>query len=183
MVNLNANKASIANNKLDASKTSQFLHVTPFSQRSFAALKFLIHFLASQSLNFNAEYLPQYRQETPKTPPHIILHYCTFKAMIWDGMIFLLTIYTSIFVPYNVAFKSKSMDDVPLLVIDSVVDVVFFLDIVLNFHTTFVSATGEVISDPKLIRWNYLKSWFIIDLLSCLPYDIFNAFQDAEDVS
>jgi hypothetical protein len=103
--------------------------------------------------------------------------------MIWDGMIFLLTFYTSIFVPYNVAFKSKSMDDVPLLVIDSVVDVVFFLDIVLNFHTTFVSATGEVISDPKLIRWNYLKSWFIIDLLSCLPYDIFNAFQDAEDVS
>jgi hypothetical protein len=75
------------------------------------------------------------------------------------------------------------MEDVPLLVIDSVVDVIFFLDIVLNFHTTYVSSTGEVISDPKLIRINYLKSWFIIDLLSCLPYDIFNAFQDAEGVS
>ena len=74
------------------------------------------------------------------------------------------------------------MDDVPLLVVDSIVDVVFFLDIVLNFHTTYVSQTGEVISDPKLIRLNYLKSWFVIDLLSCLPYDIFNAFQDAEDV-
>jgi len=74
------------------------------------------------------------------------------------------------------------MDDVSLLVIDSIVDVVFFLDIVLNFHTTYVSQTGEVISDPKLIRLNYLKSWFLIDLLSCLPYDIFNAFQDAEDV-
>jgi len=72
---------------------------------------------------------------------------------------------------------------VSLLVVDSIVDVVFFLDIVLNFHTTFVSHTGEVISDPKLIRINYLKSWFLIDLLSCLPYDIFNAFQDAEDVS
>ena len=128
------------------------------------------------------EYLPQYRQETPKTPPHIILHYCSFKG-IWDNIIFILTLYTSIFVPYNVAFKSKTMDDVPLLVIDSVVDVIFFLDIVLNFHTTYVSATGEVVSDPKLIRLNYLKSWFIIDLLSCLPYDIFNAFQDAEDVS
>lgn len=75
------------------------------------------------------------------------------------------------------------MDDVPLLVVDSIVDVVFFLDIVLNFHTTYVSQTGEVISDPRLIRLNYLKSWFVIDLLSCLPYDIFNAFQDAEDVS
>lgn len=94
----------------------------------------------------------------------------------------MLTFYTSVFVPYNVAFKSKSIDDIPLLVADSIVDVVFFLDIILNFHTTYVSQTGEVISDPKLIRLNYLKSWFVIDLLSCLPYDIFNAFQDAEDV-
>lgn len=28
---------------------------------------------------------------------------------------------------------------------------------------------------------NYLKSWFIIDLLSCLPYDVFNAFDHDED--
>lgn len=41
---------------------------------------------------------------------------------------------------------------------------------------------GEVVSDPKVIRVNYLKSWFIIDLLSCLPYDVFNAFDHDEDV-
>ena len=29
----------------------------------------------------------------------------------------------------------------------------------------------------------YLKSWFVIDLLACLPYDVFNAFQEAEEVS
>ncbi len=53
---------------------------------------------------------------------------------------------------------------------------------VLNFHTTFVGPGGEVVSDPKVIRVNYLKSWFIIDLLSCLPYDVFNAFDHDEDV-
>lgn len=42
---------------------------------------------------------------------------------------------------------------------------------------------GEVVSDPKIIRMNYLKSWFTIDLLSCLPYDVFNAFDGSEDVS
>ena len=41
-------------------------------------------------------------------------------------------------VPYNVAFKNKTSDDVSLLVLDSIVDVIFFIDIVLNFHTTFV---------------------------------------------
>ena len=30
---------------------------------------------------------------------------------------------------------------------------------------------------------NYLKSWFVIDLLSCLPYDVFNAFDHDDDVS
>ena len=69
-----------------------------------------------------------------------------------------------------------------LLVVDSIVDVIFFIDIVLNFHTTYVGPGGEVVSDPAVIRVNYLKSWFIIDLLSCLPYDVFNAFDHDEDV-
>lgn len=64
----------------------------------------------------------------------------------------------------------------------SIVDVIFFIDIVLNFHTTFVGPGGEVVSDPKIIRMNYLRSWFIIDLLSCLPYDIVNAFDHGEEV-
>ena len=57
------------------------------------------------------------------------------------------------------------------------------LSIVLNFHTTYVGPGREVVSDPKIIRVNYLKSWFLIDLLSCLPYDVFNAFDHDEDVS
>ena len=52
-------------------------------------------------------------------------------------------------VPYNVALKNKTSEDVSLLVVDSIVDVVFFIDIVLNFHTTYVGPGGEVVSDPK----------------------------------
>lgn len=131
-------------------------------------------------MSLSADVMPQYRQEAPKTPPHILLHYCAFKA-IWDWIILCLTFYTAIMVPYNVAFKNKTSEDVSLLVVDSIVDVIFFIDIVLNFHTTFVGPGGEVVSDPKVIRMNYLRSWFIIDLLSCLPYDVFNAFDHDED--
>ncbi|XP_044749283.1 potassium voltage-gated channel protein eag isoform X2 [Coccinella septempunctata] len=134
----------------------------------------------AQMMSLSADIMPQYRQEAPKTPPHILLHYCAFKA-IWDWIILCLTFYTAIMVPYNVAFKNKTSEDVSLLVVDSIVDVIFFIDIVLNFHTTFVGPGGEVVSDPKVIRMNYLKSWFIIDLLSCLPYDVFNAFDHDED--
>ncbi|NXD67903.1 KCNH1 protein, partial [Eolophus roseicapillus] len=133
-----------------------------------------------QVLQLGSEILPQYKQEAPKTPPHIILHYCVFKTT-WDWIILILTFYTAILVPYNVSFKTKQ-NNVAWLVVDSIVDVIFLVDIVLNFHTTFVGPAGEVISDPKLIRMNYLKTWFVIDLLSCLPYDVINAFENVDEV-
>uniref|UniRef100_A0A3Q1HZ23 Cyclic nucleotide-binding domain-containing protein n=1 Tax=Anabas testudineus TaxID=64144 RepID=A0A3Q1HZ23_ANATE len=133
----------------------------------------------AEALQLGSDILPQYKQEAPKTPPHIILHYCTFKTT-WDWIILILTFYTAIMVPYNVSFRAKQ-NNLAWLVLDSVVDVIFLIDIVLNFHTTFVGPAGEVISDAKLIRMNYLKTWFVIDLLSCLPYDIINAFENVDE--
>nr|XP_054603915.1 potassium voltage-gated channel subfamily H member 5 isoform X2 [Nothobranchius furzeri] len=132
-----------------------------------------------EALQLGSDILPQYKQEAPKTPPHIILHYCTFKTT-WDWVILILTFYTAIMVPYNVSFRTRH-NNLAWLVVDSVVDVIFLIDIVLNFHTTFVGPAGEVISDAKLIRMNYLKTWFVIDLLSCLPYDIINAFENVDE--
>ncbi|XP_071996297.1 voltage-gated delayed rectifier potassium channel KCNH1 isoform X4 [Engystomops pustulosus] len=137
------------------------------------------HSRLAEVLQLGSEILPQYKQEAPKTPPHIILHYCVFKTT-WDWVILILTFYTAILVPYNVSFKTKQ-NNVAWLVVDSIVDVIFLVDIVLNFHTTFVGPAGEVISDPKLIRMNYLKTWFVIDLLSCLPYDVINAFENVDE--
>ncbi|XP_030603851.1 potassium voltage-gated channel subfamily H member 1a isoform X1 [Archocentrus centrarchus] len=139
----------------------------------------LKHSRLAEVLQLGSDILPQYKQETPKTPPHIILHYCLFKTT-WDWVILILTFYTAIMVPYNVSFKMKQ-NNVMWLVVDSIVDVIFLVDIVLNFHTTFVGPAGEVISDPKLIRMNYLKTWFVIDLLSCLPYDVINAFENVDE--
>uniref|UniRef100_A0A8C9Z517 Potassium voltage-gated channel, subfamily H (eag-related), member 1b n=1 Tax=Sander lucioperca TaxID=283035 RepID=A0A8C9Z517_SANLU len=138
------------------------------------------HSRLAEVLQLGSDILPQYKQETPKTPPHIILHYCLFKTT-WDWVILILTFYTAIMVPYNVSFKTKQ-NNVTWLVVDSIVDVIFLVDIVLNFHTTFVGPGGEVISDPKLIRMNYVKTWFVIDLLSCLPYDVINAFENVDEV-
>nr|XP_020475959.1 potassium voltage-gated channel subfamily H member 1-like [Monopterus albus] len=137
------------------------------------------HSRLAEVLQLGSDILPQYKQETPKTPPHIILHYCLFKTT-WDWVILILTFYTAIMVPYNVSFKTKQ-SNVTWLVVDSIVDIIFLVDIVLNFHTTFVGPAGEVISDPKLIRMNYVKTWFVIDLLSCLPYDVINAFENVDE--
>ena len=51
----------------------------------------------------------------------------------------------------------------------------FVADIILNFRTTFVSKKGEVVSNSKLIAIHYVKSWFIVDLLAALPFDLLYA--------
>uniref|UniRef100_A0AAY4B694 Potassium voltage-gated channel subfamily H member 5 n=1 Tax=Denticeps clupeoides TaxID=299321 RepID=A0AAY4B694_9TELE len=155
---------------------STMQQLTPMNKTEVSTHK---HSRLAEVFQLGSDILPQYKQEAPKTPPHIILHYCTFKTT-WDWVILILTFYTAIMVPYNVSFKTKQ-NNVTWLVLDSVVDVIFLVDIVLNFHTTFVGPGGEVISDPKLIRMNYLRTWFVIDLLSCLPYDIINAFENVDE--
>uniref|UniRef100_A0A8C2L0I6 Potassium voltage-gated channel, subfamily H (eag-related), member 5b n=1 Tax=Cyprinus carpio TaxID=7962 RepID=A0A8C2L0I6_CYPCA len=155
---------------------STIQQLTPMSRTDITSHK---QSRLAEVLQLGSDILPQYKQEAPKTPPHIILHYCTFKTT-WDWVILILTFYTAIMVPYNVSFKTKQ-NNVTWLVLDSIVDVIFLVDIVLNFHNTFVGPGGEVISDPKLIRMNYLKTWFVIDLLSCLPYDIINAFENVDE--
>lgn len=53
----------------------------------------------------------------------------------------------------------------------------FLSDIILNFRTTYVSNTGQVIYDGKLIALNYIKQWFLMDLLAAIPFDLLYAFQ------
>jgi len=40
-------------------------------------------------------------------------------------LILLLTFYTAVMVPYNVAFRNKTLDSPAILIVDAVVDVVF----------------------------------------------------------
>ena len=52
-----------------------------------------------------------------------------------------------------------------------------FTDIVFNFRTTYVSKSGQVVYDSKLIAINYIKGWFLLDLLAAIPFDLLYAFQ------
>ena len=55
--------------------------------------------------------------------------------------------------------------------------VLLFSDILLNFRTTFVSKSGQVVYEPKAIAINYIKGWFLLDLLAAIPFDLLYAFQ------
>ena len=85
----------------------------------------------------------------------------------WDISLFVCIIYQSITLPMRISFELNSTDFIFYLEI--VIDMMFLMDIVLNFNTGFVHK-GQVIMKRRLITQDYLKQWFIIDLVSSMPY-------------
>ncbi|XP_074648334.1 voltage-gated delayed rectifier potassium channel KCNH8-like [Tubulanus polymorphus] len=120
--------------------------------------------------------LPEYKVQDARNQKSkfILLHYGIFKIG-WDWLILLCTFYIAVVVPYNAAFLQN--DKKELLVPDITVEVLFIIDIVFNFRTTYVSKSGQVVYDAKMIAINYIKGWFLLDLLAAVPFDLLYAFQ------
>ncbi|GIY48573.1 potassium voltage-gated channel subfamily H member 6 [Caerostris darwini] len=131
-------------------------------------------------LSLGADVLPEYKLKKPTVHKWTILHYSPFKA-VWDWIILLLVMYTAIFTPYVAAFllseekadkRNRKYGDDPIVVIDLLVDVMFIIDIIINFRTTYVNSNDEVISHPGKIAVHYLRGWFIIDVVAAIPFDL-----------
>ncbi|KAL0993282.1 hypothetical protein UPYG_G00105650 [Umbra pygmaea] len=143
----------------------------------------------TQVLSLGADVLPEYKLQAPRIHKWTILHYSPFKA-VWDWVILLLVIYTAVFTPYSAAFLLNEVEDElrrscgytcnPLNVVDLVVDVMFIVDILINFRTTYVNHNDEVVSQPGRIAQHYFKGWFLIDIVAAIPFDllIFRAGSD-----
>ncbi|XP_072838308.2 voltage-gated inwardly rectifying potassium channel KCNH7 isoform X6 [Pogona vitticeps] len=135
----------------------------------------------TQVLSLGADVLPEYKLQTPRINKFTILHYSPFKA-VWDWLILLLVIYTAIFTPYSAAFLLNDNEEQkrrvcgyscnPLNMVDLIVDIMFIIDILINFRTTYVNQNEEVVSDPAKIAIHYFKGWFLIDMVAAIPFDL-----------
>ncbi|KAM3607268.1 uncharacterized protein V6R79_004671 [Siganus canaliculatus] len=135
----------------------------------------------TQVLSLGADVLPEYKLQTPRIDKFTILHYSPFKA-VWDWLILLLVIYTAILTPYSAAFLLNDQEEQkrrecgyscsPLNVVDLIVDIMFIIDILINFRTTYVNQNEEVVSDPAKIAIHYFKGWFLIDMVAAIPFDL-----------
>uniref|UniRef100_A0A0N4ZNR3 Cyclic nucleotide-binding domain-containing protein n=1 Tax=Parastrongyloides trichosuri TaxID=131310 RepID=A0A0N4ZNR3_PARTI len=142
-------------------------------------------------LSLGADVLPEYKLQPTRIHHCTIVHYSPFKA-VWDWIILLLVIYTAIFTPYVAAFllretqnngtrKGTSFTE-PLEIIDLIVDIMFIVDIIINFRTTYVNDNDEVVSHPGKIAMHYFKGWFIIDLIAAVPFDLLLANNENDEV-
>jgi hypothetical protein len=96
----------------------------------------------------------------------IILPDDPFKKK-WDMLIIAVLIFTALVSPYRIAFIT--VDTTPWVVIETIVDITFSIDLILNFFFAYYDETEEVIDTRKEIAINYIQTWFVIDLVTILP--------------
>uniref|UniRef100_A0A8C6SMX4 Voltage-gated delayed rectifier potassium channel KCNH4 n=1 Tax=Neogobius melanostomus TaxID=47308 RepID=A0A8C6SMX4_9GOBI len=126
--------------------------------------------------------LPEYKVAAVKKSRFILLHYSISKAL-WDWLILLATFYVAVTVPYDVCFvnhdeggEHHSQVSGGTMASDIAVELLFILDIILNFRTTFVSQSGQVVYNSRSICLHYCTTWFFVDLIAALPFDLLYAF-------
>ncbi|XP_078795160.1 voltage-gated delayed rectifier potassium channel KCNH8 isoform X2 [Oryzias latipes] len=126
--------------------------------------------------------IPEYKVAAIQKSRFILLHYGAFKAG-WDWLILLATFYVAVTVPYNVCFmvgggrdEGSGTPRSPPSISDILVEILFILDILLNFRTTFVSMSGQVVYDARSICVHYATTWLFVDLIAALPFDLLYAF-------
>uniref|UniRef100_A0A668TQ74 Voltage-gated delayed rectifier potassium channel KCNH4 n=1 Tax=Oreochromis aureus TaxID=47969 RepID=A0A668TQ74_OREAU len=140
------------------------------------------HLQKQDKTKTNANPVPEYKVADVQKSRFILLHYGAFKAG-WDWLILLATFYVAITVPYNVCFTAVEIREDggsaarnPPSVSDILVEILFIIDIVLNFRTTYVSTSGQVVYDARSIYIHYVTSWLSVDLIAALPFDLLYAF-------
>ncbi|XP_071548490.1 potassium/sodium hyperpolarization-activated cyclic nucleotide-gated channel 3 isoform X14 [Panulirus ornatus] len=121
-----------------------------------------------------------------KAAGHWIIHPCSNFRFYWDLCMLFLLVANLIILPVAISFFNDDLST-RWIAFNCLSDTIFLIDIVVNFRTGIMQQDNseQVILDPKLIARHYLKTWFLLDLISSVPLDyiflIFNKYRDKED--
>lgn len=88
----------------------------------------------------------------------------------WNFIVLLLLLYTATMIPYRTAFIDT--DDPSSFIVnwEIFIDSLYILDFFLTFLMAFEDKDKKIEIRLRLIAINYLKTWFLLDFVSCLPF-------------
>jgi hypothetical protein len=88
----------------------------------------------------------------------------------WDLFITLVLLITCLYTPIEIAFDEGQGGSTPLFSV--LIDICFILDIIVIFNSAYYTVDMDIIDDRKNICCSYLSGWFLIDLMSVIPFEI-----------
>eukprot|EP01038_Epipyxis_sp_PR26KG_P008961 gene8961-12083_t len=90
----------------------------------------------------------------------------------WDLLITVIIVVTVLLVPVEIVFVKAQTSESKIFNI--ILTVFFLIDTALNFRTGYYdSISHHTVMVPKMIAIEYLKKWFIFDILACIPFGEF----------
>ncbi|CAN4110674.1 unnamed protein product [Withania somnifera] len=91
----------------------------------------------------------------------------------WETLMVIMVAYSAWVCPFEIAFM-HSNPNTALYITDNVVDLFFAVDIFLTFFVAYIDATTQLlVRDKRRIAIRYLSTWFIMDVASTIPFDLF----------
>jgi CRP-like cAMP-binding protein len=114
-------------------------------------------------------------------PVCVLLPSSTFKQ-VWNAFIVALLAYTATVMPYHMAFIETNSTGA-WFIIDTVIDVCFFLDIIVIFFSAYEENDGSIVTAHRRIAWKYLRTWFFIDLIAVFPFELLERDSSEDSVS
>ncbi|XP_048845439.1 potassium/sodium hyperpolarization-activated cyclic nucleotide-gated channel 1-like [Brienomyrus brachyistius] len=141
-----------------------------FIQRQFGAMmqpgvnKFSLRMFGSQKA-------VEKEQERVQSAGYWIIHPYSDFRFYWDLIMLIMMMGNLIIIPVGITFFTEQTSTT-WMIFNVASDTIFLVDLVMNFRTGIViEESSEIILDPKVIKRNYLKSWFVVDFLSSIPVD------------
>jgi len=107
----------------------------------------------------------------------------------WMFIMAIFMVYTGTVMPYRLCFVgfrvgwSLPTPEEPLgwVIVERMVDIFFWSDLVLNFFVAYELANGEMETRYLKIATQYMKGWFWLDFVACLPPELFSLILGAAD--
>eukprot|EP00931_Biecheleriopsis_adriatica_P082731 TRINITY_DN5617_c0_g3_i1.p1 TRINITY_DN5617_c0_g3~~TRINITY_DN5617_c0_g3_i1.p1 ORF type:complete len:660 (+),score=105.48 TRINITY_DN5617_c0_g3_i1:177-1982(+) len=102
-----------------------------------------------------------------------MLHPLSKRSLAWSCLMITVCLFLALIQPFELAFSYMMSEDAlaNLRIIDYTVDCIFILDMIVNFRTGYISQNNAIILEWRLVALHYLRTWFLCDLVSILPFD------------
>ncbi|KAK3255524.1 hypothetical protein CYMTET_35297 [Cymbomonas tetramitiformis] len=109
----------------------------------------------------------------------LVLHPNSGIVRVWDFCLLFLLTFTAFVTPVEVAFIESEDGGTGLFVLNTVIDLCFLFDILLNFFTGYYTG-DELVMDAGKIRYHYIRTWFPLDLCTSIPYQLLATFSNSQ---
>ena len=90
---------------------------------------------------------------------------------VWDLICGVCLVISCLMIPYHLAINFNDMEVDNFAIGNDIIDICFFIDILVTFNTAVPVSQVKLIDDRKMIAKMYLKKWFWIDLIVTIPFN------------